>query len=169
MNAFLTDLLSLLGLKVWLAKPLSALYVLSHCTFCRSCWELQSLVINRHSIPNHCHCSAITEWATHFRVGKIAQLSCQRHWCFVSENVTSVQSFQTEPTSCCCRIRIVEFYKRNLSNKTNKNGTVFLQNVLPLPVKTYIVCKSKWTLTVTLKFLNPMLQGVEELGSNGSQ
>lgn len=39
-----------------------------------SCWARLSQVINRHSVRNHCHCSAITEWATHFRVGKTAQL-----------------------------------------------------------------------------------------------
>lgn len=63
-----------LEVKVWLAKPLSPLLVLPHCTSYLSCWVILSQVINRHSAPNHCHLSAITEWAAHFRVGKTAQL-----------------------------------------------------------------------------------------------
>uniref|UniRef100_A0A668A1D2 Uncharacterized protein n=1 Tax=Myripristis murdjan TaxID=586833 RepID=A0A668A1D2_9TELE len=28
-----------------------------------------------HSVPNHCHLSAIIEWTAHFRVGKTSELS----------------------------------------------------------------------------------------------
>lgn len=50
-QGLVTDLSGLCWeLKVWLSKPLSALHVLPHSTFCPSRWVLPSLVIDRHSV-----------------------------------------------------------------------------------------------------------------------
>lgn len=75
LQSFVSDLLGLyLEVKVWLSNPLSVLHIHPHCTFCPFHWVLPSLVIDRRSFPNHSHCTAISDWAAHFRVGKTAQL-----------------------------------------------------------------------------------------------